>query len=201
MKKRITILTSLLLLPALLSAQSLAELAQRERERRQRIRQEGIDTRVIGQRELRAIAREAEPSISAAPELSETPGVLVLTQQDLEAVADREGIVVTRTSQPETPALVPEPPRETLVTVPDVLPETPDAALLGQEAMWRERARQARMRLEEARRLVERLGELNLPETDDMWIRAEAELAEREREWSRFVEDARRAEVPPGWLR
>lgn len=174
----------LLALPALAVGQSLGNAAQKEKERRQKNRDAGVQSRVVTDEEMGA----ARPAPSPRP----SPG-------------------------PEGAGASPAPS-----TSPSPSPEPlPDSSQVRQrqEAQWRARVVQVLQRIEGARAKYERYSRLTLvpgeyfadsqgrpvitsPEQlQKMTAQAKAELEAAEKALSDLEDDARRANVPPGWLR
>jgi hypothetical protein len=175
-------------------AQSLAETARKERERREAIRDSSEESRTLTGRDLAAakgrVANEGAVREAEADEDEEQAG---------------------------------SPPRDTSEPRREAAGETgleADAAARSQkERTWRERAGRARDRLERARedhlywQRALHLGQgwrtdengkrvmLSLRSLQGRAQRAEDELRAAEEAWEKLEEDARRAFVPPGWLR
>ena len=167
------------------AAQSLGEVAKQEREKREKAQKEG----------------KAKPR--------------TLTEADLKAAGRTGGLSVVSASPTPTggPGTGPRSPGAS------VSQDRTDDTHRDQEAHWRSRAQQARAQMEKARRRVEVLQELwlapgevyvdesgkvlvgSIGELQQLTTRAKAELAEAEKALERLEDEARRAGIPPGWLR
>jgi hypothetical protein len=167
-----------LALPAVCLSQSLAEIAAKEKERRKKNQEAGVKARVVTDRDLVAVHEEG-----------------------VEEAEDAAGSV-PGTSAPAAEA--------------SSSAETAQKAL---EAAWRRRMAQAESRRERARKRHATLSNLYLvngqyyldakgrvvritvDELQRMTAQAKAELEAAERAIETLEDEARRAGVPPGWLR
>jgi hypothetical protein len=182
-----------LAIPILSPAQSLGSVAKKERERRDKNKKEGVAAREITEEEVFGQTKE-----EAAPE--EVSG------------EETEGIEAQPGEEPAIPG------------VKSIPPETADRDKESRErkrneAEWRSRATEARARIAEARERVQFFEELflgpneryvdahgntvidSLEQLQRMTGEAKEELAAAEAHWKRMQDDARRAGIPPGWLR
>jgi len=164
-----------LALPALGQSQSLVEIAAKERERRKKNQETGIKVRVITERDLVALHEEGEEEYEPSPSEAPPPA----PEAGANAEASRKAL----------------------------------------EAAWRRRMARAQTRLERARKKHENLSNLFLvtgqyyldeknravkitvSELQRLTGQAKAELEAAERAVESVEEEARRAGVPPGWLR
>ena len=182
-----------LALPLASAAQSLGSVAKKERERRDKNKKEGVAAREITEEEVfgdedeetapaEESAEETEPGGSPLGEEAVIPGVKSTAPDDVDP--DREGRERKRN-----------------------------------EAEWRSKATAARARIEEARERVRFFEELflgpneryvdangntvidSVEELQRLTKEAKQELAGAEGDWKRMQEDARRAGIPPGWMR
>jgi len=176
------------------TAQSLAETARKERERREALRNSSEESRTLTGRDLAG-----------------AKGRVANEDAVREAEADEEG------DEAEGPSLDTREPRQEAAGETDL--EADAAARRQKERAWRERASQTRQRLERARadhlywQRALHLGQswrtdengkrvmLSLRSLQERAQRAEDELHAAEEAWEKLEEDARRAFVPPGWLR
>jgi hypothetical protein len=174
-------------------AQSLAETAKKERERREALRGSSEESRTLTRRDLAAakgrVANEGVPRKSEADEDQE-PAESPRDAPEAGGEADGESNL-----------------------------EAEVAARRQQEHDWRERAGRARGRLEHAREAhlywqrALHLGQgwrtdengrrvmLSVRSLQQRAQQAEDELHAAEEAWEKLEEEARRAFVPPGWLR
>jgi hypothetical protein len=164
------------LLPALVVGQSLGELAKKEKERRKNNKDKGVEVRVIDGEEV-SEAEETEASGEEPEDSSET----IETRKDSPANSS--------TSRDK------------------------------QETEWRARAAEARERLKAAQENYQTLSQLHLSPgeyyTDEngkplitsldqlrgLVAEAKTELDQATRAMDQLKEEARRAGVPPGWVR
>ena len=173
-------LLCLLALPALAGGQSLAEVARKERERREKLRKAGTSARKLTEEDLAAPKGELanDPEATPAGKPAARPTSRTRSRTDAEAAAREKS-----------------------------------------ETQWRGRAAKARARIDEAQRRSDRLDRwirLGQPPkyTEDgrrvmysarqlktMADKAQAELAAAEQALEDLSKEARRAGVPPGWLR
>lgn len=185
------------------NAQSLVEVARQERLRRE------------------ALARRAGPD--APPPRVYTDADLIYSGLLTMRIGDEEADAGTETATAPAGSDVPAPPPDAPAALPDAPAAPPDAAATGDEERWRNRMAEARRAIEQAGRradeLQTRVNRLwaDFTARDDPAQRAaieqerQAALAELEEteaeadELARAVaavrDEARRAGVPPGWLR
>jgi hypothetical protein len=178
----------LTLLPAVALGQSLGELAKKEKKRRQKNQEKGAQVRVVSEEEVStSTAREA-------PEPETTPGEL-----GSPSPLKEEGSKEEKSTKSDDNTSISDHQSE--------------------EAEWRRRASEARARLNSARERYEYLnnlhitpGEVLVDENGAPVVTSLAQLrrivSEAKAEFdaaSQAIEDlkeeARRAGVPPGWLR
>lgn len=175
--------------------QSLGEMARKEKERRQKNRVQGVETRVIDERE---VSTSSDAGL-ARNEMQEG--------EDSEESEESKGDAGEETLAPRSPGGPPA----------GRTPELGDRQQA--ESDWRGHAIQARQRIERAQKRYETLSGLVLVEgqyyVDDegrplitslaqlrrLTTEAEEELQAATRAWDELREEARRAGVPPGWLR
>jgi hypothetical protein len=183
---------------ALVSAgQSLGNVAKKERERRDKNKKEGVAARefseeeVFGEKEEEKAPEASEGEAGEEPEPSDGPSneaaVIPGMDQKLEDDGDRF--------------------------------EKESRERKRSEAEWRSKASDARARIAEARERVQFFEELFLP-PDGRYVdvngntviesldhlqrltrEAKEELAAVELDWKQIQNEARRAGIPPGWLR
>jgi hypothetical protein len=183
---------------ALVSAgQSLGNVAKKERERRDKNKKEGVAARefseeeVFGEKEEEKAPEASEGEAGEEPEPSDGPSneaaVIPGMDQKLEDDGDRF--------------------------------EKESRERKRSEAEWRSKASDARARIAEARERVQFFEELFLP-PDGRYVdvngntviesldhlqrltrEAKEELAAAELDWKQIQNEARRAAIPPGWLR
>ena len=183
---------------ALVSAgQSLGNVAKKERERRDKNKKEGVAARefseeeVFGEKEEEKAPEASEGEAGEEPEPSDGPSneaaVIPGMDQKLEDDGDRF--------------------------------EKESRERKRSEAEWRSKASDARARIAEARERVQFFEELFLP-PDGRYVdvngntviesldhlqrltrEAKEELAAVELDWKQIQNEARRAAIPPGWLR
>ncbi|HLE72438.1 MAG TPA: hypothetical protein VJH87_22360 [Vicinamibacteria bacterium] len=183
---------------ALVSAgQSLGNVAKKERERRDKNKKEGVAARefseeeVFGEKEEEKAPEASEGEAGEEPEPSDGPSneaaVIPGMDQKLEDDGDRF--------------------------------EKESRERKRSEAEWRSKASDARARIAEARERVQFFEELFLP-PDGRYVdvngntviesldhlqrltrEAKEELAAAELDWKQIQDEARRAGIPPGWLR
>jgi len=176
------------------TAQSLAETARKERERREALRDSAAESRTLTERDLAA----AKGRVANEGAVRES-----------EADAGEEQ---AEDAHPDTP----EPGRE---AASGTNLDAEAAARKQEERAWRERASRTRQRQERAREAhlywqrALHLGQgwrtdengkrtmLSLRSLQERAQRAEYELHAADEAWKKLEEDARRAFVPPGWLR
>jgi hypothetical protein len=177
----------LLALPALALGQSLAEAARKERERREKLRKSGTAARTVTEEELASAKGQLANEPEKAPPATDAKA------------AETSG----ESGQPRK--ATPQPSEEQVRKA--------------QEAQWRGRAAEARRRIDlaEARHLelqsqilfgqpemMDESGRVTIhspQQMKEMADQAEAEVAEAKKALDDLLEEARRARVPPGWLR
>ncbi len=179
------------LLPTLASAQSLGEIAAKERERRKKAQETGAAAPVINEDALKANkgALANDPKATSAPSPSPKAGVAP----------------APKVEPPKS--VIPEIPREKAVAPPTT------------EAEWRERAQQARYLVDQWQQRYDYWSNLSLAPgeyfTDDdgrkvvgspemlqqIIARAKANLDAAKQAQQEFEHQARLQNVPPGWLR
>lgn len=183
----------LAVLPAFAPAQSLGDAARKEQERRRRVVAAGEKARVITDSELNA--GRATPSAKAAEGAAATGSAKHKSNVD---------------TAPESAAGSP----------PSDGQASDDNSRLAQEDLWRQRMQEARNRVEQARRRHEYLSTLVMVpgkyyvDADDrrpvitsteqlqqLTAAALADVKAAEQAQDELEERARRAGVPPGWLR
>ncbi len=188
-------------LPLVATAQSLGSIAKKERERRDKNKKEGVAAREITEEEV-STANEEEP----APE----------AESGEEALA-AEGVEDNDPSEaPSEEAVI---PGVKPTTPDDVDPDKESRERKRSEAEWRSRATAARARIDSARERVRFYEELFLPPNgryidahgntvidsldhlQRLTREAKEELAAAEADWKRIQDEARRAGIPPGWIR
>ena len=186
-------------LPLVSAGQSLGSVAKRERERRDKNKKEGVAARefseeeVFGEKEEEKAPEASEGEAGEEPEPSDGPSnetdeaVISGVDQKLEDDGDRF--------------------------------EKESRERKRSEAEWRSKVSNARGRIAEARKAVQFFEELVLP-ADSRYVdaygntviesldhlqrltrEAKEELAAAELEWKQTQDEARRAGIPPGWLR
>jgi hypothetical protein len=192
------LLLVVLFVPLLAEAQSLGAVAKKERERREKNKAQGVTVREITEDEISTDKGEPEE-----PEEEGTEG-------------NPEGGTGSKT-EGDTPQ----------AALPDVDGTGQGAEALDKEqrdrkrseAEWRARVQQARERISAARQQVQTLDELHLVQGERyvdengrtvieslehlrrLVAEAKEELQEAERAYENLLAEARRAGVPPGWLR
>jgi hypothetical protein len=180
------VLTALLLSlsPALVLGQSLADVAQKEKERRQKNQEKGVKPRVVTDEELKA----GEGKLANDPS---KPGMYqAATESPSGGVASGGGAEKTEQAEPAG------------------------------EAAWRGRMADARAKVEAARKKHEAFSQMwlvpdgsyyvnkktgeriqSVEQLQAMTAAAKAELDAAEKAVEDLELEARRASVPPGWLR
>jgi hypothetical protein len=179
MSKTVCVAVLLTLVPTLGWSQTLAEIAEKEKQRRKQAEQSGAKTHVITDDELKANKGRLANDPNAAP----SPAA---TAKDKEPQAQKQPAGTDRREQ---------------------------------EASWRARAATARQQLEETTKDYEDLnsqylaqGEYFVDENGKKVIatpeelqrlvaNAKAAMVAAQKRWENLEEEARRARVPPGWLR
>jgi type IV secretory pathway VirB10-like protein len=178
-------------LPLVSTAQSLGNVAKKERERRDKNKKEGVAAREITEEE---VSTETEEAPAPEAESGEETGP---SESGDEAV------------------------------IPDVKPTAPEGAdpdkesreRKRSEAEWRSKASTARARIDKAKERVRFFEELFLGPSERyvdahgntvidsletlrrLTKEAKDELTAAEADWRRMQDEARRAGIPPGWLR
>ncbi|MBN2368966.1 MAG: hypothetical protein JXO72_00595 [Vicinamibacteria bacterium] len=182
--------TIILAVPTLAIGQSLAEIARKEAERREKKKEQGVAARVVDENELEQarIARDRE-SGDVDTDASKTPAAHT-TPAETDATLSPRG----QSSNDES------------------------ARRRKQETEWRSRAAQAEARIETSKKRYEQLQSMYLaygeyyqdskgqviasPEQlQAMTARAKADLEAAEKALEDLRDSARRQGVPPGWLR
>jgi hypothetical protein len=181
-----------LALPFAAGAQSLGSVAKKERERRDKNKKEGVSAREIKEEEVFGDKDEETPPEEAVPEEAESGASLPEEEPSIPGVKS---------------------------TAPGADPDREGRERKRNEAEWRSKASAARARIEKARervrffeelflgpneRYVDANGNTVIDSVEDLQRltrEAKSELAEAEAAWKRMQEDARRAGIPPGWLR
>ena len=188
---------AILVLPSVTAAQGLGDASKKEKERREQTKapkaktytQEDLPT-------LPPVANEAEPSSgdSAPPAAASRPAP-------------------SREEEAAPPAATGDP------IFQEEAPSDSEGSARGDETLWRGRVAQARARVDRARQRHQTLAGLNLvpgyeyqdergrtvigsvEQLQGMTAAAKAELDAAEKALADVLEEARRANVPPGWLR
>ena len=184
-------------LPLVSAGQSLGNVAKKERERRDKNKKEGVAAREFSEEEV-----FGEKEEEAAPEGE--PGEQTEPTDPPSDEADEAAVI---------PGVDPKPDED------GDRYEKESRERKRSEAEWRSKAASARARIAEAKKSVQFFEELSLPpnsryvdahgntviESVDHLQRltreAKEELAAAELDWKRIQDDARRAGIPPGWLR
>jgi hypothetical protein len=179
-----------LVVPVLALGQSLGDIARKEAERREKNKGQGVAAQVIGEDELKQ-ARSA---------------------RDREAVD--EGTDSSRTSEAPVPPVT----AGMELSLPERSTKDESEQRRRQEHEWRSRAAQAEARVKAAKQRYEQMQSMHLtlgeyyedskgrvistPEQlQKMTARAKAELEAAEKALEDLRDSARRAGIPPGWLR
>jgi hypothetical protein len=186
MLRTLPLLVVVLVFPVWLSGQSLGEAAKKEKKRREINKERGVRARVI---------TEDEISIEG---------------QETEGTEQKVGSDETEGEHQDTLAPTPDSTRPNHVTASDRQRE---------EALWRSRFSEARARLNAAQERYDALKDLHLvpgeyyvdengrplirslAELRRMTEKAETDLNTAKKSLDDLHEEARRAGVPPGWLR
>jgi hypothetical protein len=183
------LLVAIFIFPLFVGGQSLGEVAKKEKKRREANKEKGVEVRVVSEDE---ISTEGEENDDAA---------LVAGPKETDGGSDD--------------ALAP-----TVRSVRDRDPGSTSASdRQREEALWRSRFSEARARLNAAQERYDALKDLHLvpgeyyvdengrplirslAELRRMTEKAEAELNDAKKSLEDLREDARRAGIPPGWLR
>lgn len=169
-----------LVLPALGLGQSLGAAAQKEKERRKKNQETGVKAKVMTDEDVAAVHQDA-PATAASP--SPRPSLFASPQDDTRSEGGS------------------------------------DRVRKQQETRWRERMAQANARLERARKRYETLSQMYLAQGEyfadekgravissaeqlqRLTAQAKAELEAAQKAIDNLEDEARRAGVPPGWLR
>jgi hypothetical protein len=181
-------------LPLAAAGQSLGSVAKKERERRDKNKQEGVEAREFTEEEVFGDSTAESEGTEAAGEAEAEPG--------------------------ETPAGDPMPAvKEEERAKGNDARDRESRERKRSEAEWRSRVSAARGRIAQARERVKYFEELYLGpneyyvdangnkvyESADQLQRltreAKEELAAAEKDWKAMQDEARRGGVPPGWLR
>lgn len=194
-----SVLVLMLALPLVCQGQSLGSVAKKERERREKNKEQGVAVRQVREDEV-STAEDEKPQETAL---------------ESDAAEDEGG------AETDTPEVEPSPERIDVklgVEEPKSIEEQEDDRSL-KESEWRARFQDARARVAAAREQVKVLEELYLSQgeyyvdaegrtviggVDDLQRlnrEAKMELEAAEKSLKDLQEEARRAGVPPGWLR
>jgi len=181
-----------LALPLASAAQSLGNVAKKERERRDKNKKEGIAAREISEEEVFGDEDEKPAPESESGEETEPA----------EAPVEDAAIPGVKPTAPD-----------------DVDRDKESRERKRSEAEWRSKATDARARIASASERVRFFEELflgpneryvdahgntvidSVDELQRLTREAKAELAAAEGDWKRMQDEARRAGIPPGWLR
>jgi hypothetical protein len=187
MPRTLSILVAVFLFPLFLGGQSLGEVAKKEKKRREDNKEKGVKVRVVEEDEFSTEEEETEGTERTTD-----------TEEMLEEFEDTSP-AIDRDTRNRNPNSATDRQRE--------------------EALWRSRFSQARARLNAAQKRYDALKELHLvpgeyyvdengrplirslAELRRMVEDAEAELNEAKEGLDDLREQARRAGIPPGWLR
>jgi len=179
--KRWMIPAFLLLLPSLAAGQSLAEAARKEKERRKRNREAGVEARVVTEEDLKnasgTLANDPDDApavVSGAVPKRKAPGAT----RDSESRKREDQKELWRKRAAQARARV-EKARKTHETL-------------------------ASMHLAPGEYYVDEQGKVLVRSLDhlrELVAKAKTELAAAEKGLEQLEEDARRQSVPPGWLR
>lgn len=190
----VLLLVAVLFIPILASAQSLGSVAKKERERREKNKAKGVSSHQYTEKE---VFGEKEKEKSEAGE-SDGPG---------EAAPDAS----------DDSSVLPDPVPATKMDQRD--PDEESRERHRSEVEWRARMQQAREQVSAAREQVRILSDLYLAQGERyvdengrtvvsspgqlqrLTQRAKEQLAAAEKALKDLQEEARRAGVPPGWLR
>ncbi len=180
-------------LPLVATAQSLGSVAKKERERRDKNKKEGVAAREISEEEVFGKEEEGE----------EEPG------EEAEVGGESNEAPLEEAAIPGVKPVAPD----------DVDRDKESRERKRSEAEWRSRATDARARIASARERVKFFEELFLGPSERyvdvhgntvidgldhlkrLTREAKEELSAAELDWKRIQDDARRAGVPPGWIR
>jgi len=197
MHKNISLLVLVFLLPALAWGQSLGDAARKERERREKNKKQGIAAREFSEEEI--FGEDEENQGGKEPAEGAEDGEAA----DGEQQSQRSGPSIDTDSKSQESEELEEDRRDRR----------------REEAEWRDRFQRAKQRIVAAREQVQFLKNLNLvpgeryvdvhgntvirslEQLRRLVTAAEEEISEAEQALSQLQADARRAGVPPGWLR
>ena len=197
MHKNISLLVLVFLLPALAWGQSLGDAARKERERREKNKKQGVAAREFSEEEI--FGEDEENQEGEEP----TEGTGEGESAEGEQQSQRSGPNIDSDTKSQESEELEEDRRDRR----------------REEAEWRDRFQRAKQRIVAAREQVQFLKNLNLVPGEryvdvhgntvirslDQLRRlveaAEEEISEAEQALARLQADARRAGVPPGWLR
>jgi hypothetical protein len=156
---------------------------------------------------------DASKKEKARREQAKAPKAKTYTQEDLAILPPIANVPDSASGEPATPAATGEP------TATERASDAEERARQNDETMWRGRVNQARARVERARQAYQKLAGMNLvpgyeyqdergrtviasiEQLQGMTAAAKAELDAAEKALADLLEEARRANVPPGWLR
>ena len=182
----LVVATALLALPPIAGAQGLGDASKKEKERR---------------------------------ESSKAPKAKTYTQDELATLPPVANDPGQTTSDSTSPTAVGSAPPIFPSEEPGAAAASEESARRRDEAQWRARVARARANVEEARKVHETLASMNLvpgyvyqdshgrtvihsiEELQGLTARAKAELDAAQKALDDLLEQARRANVPPGWLR
>jgi hypothetical protein len=181
MSRTVPILLLLLGMPFVCEGQSLGSVAKKEKKRREENKQQGVAVREIREDEVKSA--EDEKPAERAPESDGADGVVSEGEPPVP-----ERIDVNLGAEGSKPSAGEQADRS------------------AKEAEWRARFQDARARLSAARERVNvldglYLGQESANELQRLNRDAKAELEAAEKSLKDLQEEARRAGVPPGWLR
>ena len=186
-------------LSLLSEAQSLGNVAKKERERRDKNKKEGVAAREFSEEQVFGEKEEEKaPEGEAGEETESSDGPSIEANEADEAVIPG----VDRKLEDDGDKF-----------------EKQSRERKRSEAEWRSKASNARGRIAEARKAVQFFEELFLP-PDSRYVdangntvieslehlqrltrEAKEELAAAEQDWKQIQDEARRAGIPPGWMR
>lgn len=193
------LLLSLLGVPGLVAGQSLGSVAKKEKERREKNKQQGVAVREVSEKEIFGEEKKPEEKAEEASEAEDKNAGEVSKRSP---VPDRINVPIGAEGD------------DAKATSTDESDERRRS-----EIEWRSRVQQAKERVAVAKERVDFYKNLSLPvggryvdaqgrtviESLDHLRRlsqaADQELADAEQSWKDVQDQARRAGVPPGWLR
>ncbi len=197
MHKNISLLVLVFLLPALAWGQSLGDAARKERERREKNKKQGVAVREFSEEEIFGEDEENQED-----------------EEPAEGAGEGEAADGEQQSQRSVPSIDSDSKSQESEELED---DRRDRRR--EEAEWRARFQQAKRRIEAAREQVQFLEGLNLT-PGERYVDAQGntvirsleqlrrlvevageELSAADQALSKLQEEARRAGVPPGWLR